>query len=519
MQAFWSELSPLAEAASGSQRLVVIMKTRISHSMNPKIERALFRTTQKMTKMLLLAMVLLAVAPALSEDYAGVFKGEQLSVTLSATQSRYSGSIEMQSKKFACEAHEVDSQLKGTFESEGNQFDFTATLEGNVLTLQSGGTSYTLRKQLPAENPLARATAINPLAKTFADAASAQGPTNSTAIIRFKKVSINDQPNMIGGEAFSFLAPVDWQVDGGLIWRAHPVMPAAVAMRVRNPQGLEQLDCFPTVGFSWGGYLPITGFPQGSTYLGNEVQPPVRDAIGFLRERLLSRARGNVAPRIIKAEELPKLAEAARQSEATPPPGGPQMVFTAGRVRIEYEVQGQLVEEDLYAVLNSITLPNGNMTLQLADKLFGLRAAKGKLDEATKLFETMIHSTRINLEWFNKYSQLVQALTQAQMDRIRAVGELSRYISRTSSEISDMMRQSYEQRQASQDRINKNWSQYMRGVDEYHDPVAGRAVDLPSGYRNAWVSGNGEYIVTDSLNFNPNVELNGNWQRLERTAQ
>lgn len=59
----------------------------------------------------------------------------------------------------------------------------------------------------------------------------------------------------------------------------------------------------------------------------------------------------------------------------------------------------------------------------------------------------------------------------------------------------------------------------MHGVDEYHDPVAGRAVDLPSGYRNAWVSGNGEYIVTDSLNFNPNVELNGNWQRLERTAQ
>jgi len=129
----------------------------------------------------------------------------------------------------------------------------------------------------------------------------------------------------------------------------------------------------------------------------------------------------------------------------------------------------------------------------------------------------MIYSTRINLEWFNKYSQLVQALTQAQMNQIRAAGELSRYISRTSSEISDMTRQSYEQRQASQDRINKNWSQYMRGVDEYHDLVAGRPVELPSGYRNAWVSGNGEYIVTDSVNFNPNAELNGTWQKLERT--
>ena len=79
-----------------------------------------------------------------------------------------------------------------------------------------------------------------------------------------------------------------------------------------------------------------------------------------------------------------------------------------------------------------------------------------------------------------------------------------------------MMRQSYEQRQATQDRINQNWSQYLRGVDEYRDPVAGRAVELPSGYRNAWVNGNGEYLVTESVNFNPNVELNGNWQKMER---
>ena len=99
------------------------------------------------------------------------------------------------------------------------------------------------------------------------------------------------------------------------------------------------------------------------------------------------------------------------------------------------------------------------------------------------LLASVIYSTRINLDWFNKYSQLVQALTQAQMNQIRAAGELSRYISRTSSEISDMMRQSYEQRQASQDRINKNWSQYMRGVDEYRDPVTGRPLELPSGYR------------------------------------
>ena len=166
------------------------------------------------------------------------------------------------------------------------------------------------------------------------------------AVIRFKKVAIQDQPNMIGGEAFSFLAPVDWQVEGGLVWRAHPTMPATAAMRIRNPKGPEQLECFPTVAFSWGDYLAMTGFPRGSNYLGNEVQPPVRDAIAYLKERHLPRTRGNVQARVIGEETLPKVAEAARAAEAVPPIGGPQMVFTAGRVRIAYELNGQPMEED-----------------------------------------------------------------------------------------------------------------------------------------------------------------------------
>lgn len=344
---------------------------------------------------------------------------------------------------------------------------------------------------------------------------AAEDTKTSAAIIRFKKVSIKDQPNMIGGEAFTFLAPVGWKVNGGLVWRAHPTMPAAVALRVGPPKGIEQVECFPTVAFSWGGMLPMTGFSQGSIYLGNEVQPPVRDAIAYLKERHLPRMRGNIRVRFVSEESLPKLAEAARAAE--PAGAGVNMRFTAGRVRFAYELNGDPVEEDFYCVLNTMVMQAHNFVIQIADKLYAVRAEKGRLDDATKIAETMIHSTRPNLQWFNKYVQLVQSLTQAQMNQIRAAGELSRYISRTSNEISAMMMKTYEDRQASQDRINKNWSQYMRGVDEYRDPVAGKPVELPSGYGNAWVNRNGEYIVTDSDLFNPDVELEGNWQKLRRT--
>lgn len=360
-------------------------------------------------------------------------------------------------------------------------------------------------------------TAVNPRAEQPQAKQSIPAAASDAKILRFKKVSIPDLAQVIGGEALSFLAPAGWQLEGGLVWRLHPTMPAAVSLRLRNPAGLEQLECFPTVAFSWGGYLgPGTMFPPGANYLGNEVQPPVRDAIAYLIGRQLPRARGGVHARVVRQESLPELADAARAAEAAPPFGGPQMAFTAARIRIEYTFNDKAVEEDLYCVLNSIATPQANLALQVAARIYGLRAEKGRLDDATRLFQTIIDSTRINLQWFSKYVQLVQALTQAQMDQIRSAGELSRYISRTNNEISDMIRRAYENRQASEDRINKNWSQYMRGVDEYYDPVQQRPVQLPSGYNNAWVNSAGEYVVTDSVNFNPNVDLGGNWQKLNR---
>jgi hypothetical protein len=474
---------------------------------------------------LVCAGLLWVTAGSQAADFSGTFTNEDLSVSLSRTPDGYKGQIQSGGQRFAATAREVDGRLQGTFVSEGNSFEFNATLQDDILTFSTGDATYALRKvKAPPVNPLSRKSgpaspsAAPPAVSAAGRASTPASPVKSAGnILRFRKVSVNDQAGMIGGEAFSFLAPVDWQVDGGVVWRLHPTMPAAVAMRVHPPQGVEQLEAFPTVAFSWGGYLgPGTFFPPGANYLGNEVQPPLRDAVAYLKERHIPRARDGLRVQIVKTEELPKLAEAARQAEPAAPFGGPQMVFTAGRVRVEYEWEGKPVEEDLYGVLNTMALPAGNMTIQIADKLFGLRAPKGRLDETTRLFETMIHSMRINLQWFNRYAQLVQALTQAQMNQIRAAGDLSRYISRTSSEISDMMRQSYEQRQASQDRINQNWSQYMRGVDEYYNPAEQRAVELPSGYRNAWVNGQGEYIVTDNTSFNPNVELDGNWQPLQK---
>lgn len=193
-----------------------------------------------------------------------------------------------------------------------------------------------------------------------------------------------------------------------------------------------------------------------------------------------------------------------------------------GKVKIEYQRDGRWVEEVIYAVVESFTFPIQTMygtvanTNWMGEYIFSFKAEKGKLDASSKIFQTMINSFQLNPQWFNKYSQLTEYLIRSQIQQIQNIGQISRIISQTSDEISDMMMKSYQDRQATYDRISTDFSQMIRGVEEYHNPIDQKPVELPSGYSAAWTNGLGEYVLSDDYSFNPNVESNQNWQKMER---
>lgn len=336
-------------------------------------------------------------------------------------------------------------------------------------------------------------------------------------VLRFKTFRVVDRPDMIGGEAMSLLIPATWEGEGSVFWRLHPTMPAGALIRVRNPAGPEAFEAWPAQPYSWGGMLAMTGFPEGSNYLGNEVRPPPANAFEYLERYVLPQVRAGLSFRMVARAEMPELADAIRAQSAAEGNYLPTEI-TAARVRIEYELDGKTLEEDFYCSLNKIFLPGGNMVIWIADQLGAMRAEKGKLDDQAMILQTIVSSIRINPQWLNRYQQLVEALTAYQNRQIANAGVLSRIISQTHAEISESRQQAYEQRQATMDRINDSYSQYIRGVDEYRNPDTGTHVELPSGYSQAWRGLNDEYIVTDSVNFNPNVELDGNWTLLERAG-
>lgn len=326
----------------------------------------------------------------------------------------------------------------------------------------------------------------------------------------------------VGGEVFRMLVPADWKAEGAVTWKLDvPMAPAYVAFRAWNPTGAEAIEGFPNQPFFWtdnGGLLQM--FPPGSKYFGCEVRKPtsIEDA---LQRIVAARFRKDVSDlHVVSRAPMPEIVKALGL-DGRSPGGGLSLSASAGKVRTEYAIGGKGYTEDLIGVRESLKIPvrgtmasftNENWTLSY---LVGMRAARGELDGASKLFVTMASSIRLNKEWFNRYVQVVEMLIQGQMQRIRMAGEFSRILAQTSAEISAERMDLYERRQRAYERVSDTFSDYMRDIDRYTDPN-GDTVLLPSGYKNAWVNGLGEYVVADREDYNPNVGSNQNWQPLSR---
>ena len=325
----------------------------------------------------------------------------------------------------------------------------------------------------------------------------------------------------LGIEALRLLMPVGWEFNGGVYWPMdNPAMPAVIAFQVYNPAGHEALEVLPNLAFYWTtNPMTLMTCPPGSRYFGNEVRPPV-GAVQALCEVVVPRFRGRVpGVRVVRQEPLPELARAVGAGAAVA--GGTTWADSA-RIRLCYTWGGNAIEEDLYGVVEVTRVPvpalfgMAENIFWMVDYLFSCRAAAGRLDGLADLFRVLAHSIRLNPQWHVRCQQVIQYLVQNQIQHIRNIGQISRMISQTAAEAREDQLASYYHRQQVMDRLATDWSQTIRGVDEYHNPFEGRPVELPAGYRQAWVNNLGEYILSDDLNYNPNIGSNLHWEPMQR---
>ncbi|MCJ7737653.1 MAG: hypothetical protein MUQ10_10130, partial [Anaerolineae bacterium] len=330
----------------------------------------------------------------------------------------------------------------------------------------------------------------------------------------------------LGIEAFRMLIPAEWEFQGGVQWmRNNPGKPAVVAFRAFNPKGVECFEAFPNIACYWTNNQTAMGMtPVGSLYYGNEARPPA-PVLQVLRELVVPRYRGaSSGLEIVGEQPLPDLVQQMRANS----PAAPTGVTSAGggKLRLRYQMGDHVVEEDLYGVVEmsrqSTPMMMGFMGAMeqifwMASYLFACRAHEGTLDGLSDTFMGLVRSFKICPEWYARYVQVSQGMIQGGMQQIANAGRISQIISQTTNEISDMMMDGYYQRQATMDHLADQFSQATRGVDGGRDSFENAEVELPGGFEHAWANALGEYIVTDDSNFDPSVEVDGDWKPMRRT--
>ena len=325
-----------------------------------------------------------------------------------------------------------------------------------------------------------------------------------------------------GIEAFRVLIPSNWDTRGGIQWVLdNPALPAVAALRIYNPQGTEEVEVFPNKMFFWSDNPTVMSLhPVGSRYFGSEVRLPVSPA-DYIRTILIPAHRRDAADiRIIEQKSLPELAQLAGAATAFQP--GFSRTADGGMVKIEYDRSGRTMEEEIYAVVWSFTFPVQSLsgiysqTNWYGDYLFSFKAEKGKLAPSAKTFMTIVSSFQVSPLWWSKLTQVVEALIRMEIQRIQYVGQLGSLFSRTGSEIREQDLNAWQERQNAYDRMATDFSRQIRGVDGYYDPFADRLIELPSGYGRAWTNGLGDYIISDSPSYNPNIGSNQNWQEMKQ---
>jgi hypothetical protein len=262
--------------------------------------------------------------------------------------------------------------------------------------------------------------------------------------------------------------------------------------------------------------------------------PGLPEALDYLR-KLKSHGYGSpdAVVEFVEDEAMPQLAASLRPEgqDAGPPPS-----TEGARVRIRYTLDGREIEEDIFCVISSVSTRTGVGPLAeeqihwVAESLFAFRAERGHLEPLARGCMASVRSLRMNPAWFAAYQaesqrimreriamqQMLQQMAAAQRASFQRQMHRLSDVSRTLSDTSDMIMSGYQSRSASYDRMSQGWSEAMRGVDSYVDPIGGRSVELPGGYQHAWTNGLGEYVLTDSSFLQPGQFAPGNWAVMRR---
>ena len=380
------------------------------------------------------------------------------------------------------------------------------------------------------------AACVTPQQAPASKASVSSASAGSGNIYRMKLVRIVDQHGFARPmTAMTLLIPIDWQFQGNVLvgdavgCKANLVK---LTFRAVSPDGRLGIEMFPSNIWHWAddpGTLNILrqSNQQFAQYgkRGCDVMAPMT-ADAYLRQAVIPSARSGA--HVTGTEPMPdaaqRLQEEARQVQQVAATQGRRINIRtdAGRVRVNYSMNGQPMEEWFTAMTSSASEPMPTMQMGRrgetayytngADHIFGMRAPQGQLDAQEKFFQLVLSTVTMDPQWEGMVRQVKAGMTATDTN---AAAKQSQIIAQAGQQQANIIHQGFENANNSREHSMEGWSQYMRGVQTFRDPNTGDTVELSNQFAHAWAGPDGQYILSDSPNYNPNSSQQGNWKQLE----
>ncbi len=327
--------------------------------------------------------------------------------------------------------------------------------------------------------------------------------------------------------AYSLLLPDDWTVSGGINWVANGLCVNELIvnrMSAKSPDGGYEFESFPLKSWNWfdnqmmvqatqqqnaSGFKACDVMPayNAEAYLRNVFAPEV----GVKQIKSVSDFREvSAGMEKVAADTKNSLQQAGITNVSYNPTAIiAQVVFADGKEGLAVVAVNQTINQ----MPDYMQGGYSNGYVCSADSKLLLKYPKGQEKEAKNLLSMIISSVRINPAWQNAAGQIMQNIAKGQQienAKRQAIWHEAQ------NAISESQRSTWENQQASNDRINEEFSRTIRGVEQWSDPTTGDKVDLTLGYSEAWSKGDGTYILSNNPLFDPTVALQEDWKKLEK---
>ncbi len=341
-----------------------------------------------------------------------------------------------------------------------------------------------------AATPAAPATPTTPAAPASSPASSAKKPP----------VMVLERTWEPNERAYWFLKPKGWQISGG-IFNVDPLKMNGPGNTLAPKNDLTvKLDAAGTVMFRWAPvwyyadltYAPLAGsFPVGSYYRGMLVKP-MPTAKEFLLEGLRAARPGLAGLKIVAEDPMREMVEAyqkvnAQLNQSLASTGVQPAKYDAAALLVEYNEGGQLFRETLVTVLVDT---RASAFMWSNERTVHLRAPAADFALWKPVLDTIRTSDHMNPQW-------VASMNRERARRTQMAQDTDSYLRRVANEIVE------HRRQANAEIRHEQWL-FISGQEEYKNPYTGEIERDSSAYRHRWVNNQGDVILTDQNDFDPN---------------